>query len=634
MKAITKCKMLVSFFAFLSILCGVLSGCSNIVEIGPNDGTSGNITNIGIDVITDTSPIEIPALPTLTEAVEGEAVTADTDGTITFNGDTVTVSGNGITVDGTRVTVTSAGTYTVSGTLNDGQLIVNTADAEKVKFIFNGVSLHCSDSTAVYVVSAPKKVIIYTQKDSVNLVSDGETYAASSDSDAPSAAIFSMDDLKLDGEGTLYVTGNYGKGIMSKDDLEICGGNIYITAVDDGIRGKDSVDMTGGYVVIEAGADGLRSSNDSDAQKGYVTVSGGELYIKADQDGVQAETSLTVSGGIINIVCGGGSANASGNTNNPGDFPGGGKPGNMPGGNRGDRGGNIPPTGGTTTVTTADTVSLKGLKAGTDLIISGGAISVDSADDAIHSNGTVSVSAGSLTLASGDDGIHAETTLNISGGYVAVTGSYEGLEALTLNIEGGNISVTSSDDGINTTNGTSSMGSNPFGGGNSSDSNGLINIAGGNVIVNAGGDGIDSNGNISMSGGCVVVYGPTSSGNGALDYDGKFTLSGGTLLAVGSSGMAQKPTGSGQIKVISTNVSIDAGVTVCIKDASDNIVACFTTPKRISSVVYAAEGLSGSYSIWTGGTLDGSGTTSDTTGGLITGGTYSGGTKAATATAG
>ena len=656
MKNLDKLKYSISAIICAAMLCATLAGCDST----PSGGQSGADSSNGGSVITDangntldTSPVTLPETPQVTDAVAGETVTADTDGSITLADSGITVTGTGLTADGSTVTISAAGTYTVSGKLSDGQIIVNTEDTEKVKLIFNGVDIHCDNSAAVYVVNAPKKVIIYTQKGSVNLVSDGET--RTDGDDVPTAAIYSHDDLKLDGEGELYVTGSYGKGIMSKDDIEICGGTIYVTAVDDGIRGKDSVEMTGGYVVIDAGADGLRSSNDSEAAKGYITVSDGELYIKAAQDGIQAETTLTVSGGKISVVSDGGSANASTDKGGGpgGDFPGGGSfpegnfpggDGNFPGGDgngggrpggnggNGGNGGGRPGNNGSnmssegsvadisdlvaigfatagsgtstsalastsTSASTADDASTKGLKAGVAVIISGGEITVDSADDAVHSNDSATISGGMLTLSTGGDGIHADATLTVSGGSITVTGSYEGLEALTLNIEGGVINVTASDDGMNAAGGTTSSGRGRPGGGNASDSSGLINITGGTVTVNAGGDGIDSNGNIRMSGGTVIVYGPTDNGNGALDFDGSFTMSGGTLLAVGSSGMVQKPTGSGSVRVLSANVSINAGSTVSITDASGDVVTSFTAPKRIASFIYAAEGLDGSYSI-------------------------------------
>lgn len=616
------------YFASAVVCAALLCGCA-VTPGEPEDTTTGGAGSLGGD-----TSVTLPDIAQVSEAVVGEDVTVSTDGSITLGQSAATVSGGGLSASGTTVTVSVAGTYTVTGECDAGQIIVNTDDAEKVNLIFNGVRLNCPDSAAIYVVNAPKKVIIYTQKGSVNIIGDGATRpeAESEDADIPTAAIYSRDDLKLDGEGELYVTGNYGKGILTKDDLEICGGSIYVTSVDDGIRGKDSVEMSGGYVVINAGADGLRSNNDSDTTRGYITVSGGELHINAAQDGVQAETALTVSGGTINVVSGGGSGSVSTSQGTfpdgmggdipslpdgmGGDIPsmpdgmGGDIPsmpdgmGGDPGRGRGDGGGGFGGFGGFgggrpgddrpggNGTSSEDTVSTKGLKAGTALTISGGTITVDSADDSIHSNSTVDISGGELSLSSGDDGIHADETLTVSSGSITVLRSYEGLEALTLEISGGVIDVTASDDGLNAAGGTSGGGGfmRP-GSGSVSDSNGLINITGGKITVNASGDGVDSNGNIRMSGGELTVYGPTDNGNGALDFDGSFNMSGGTLLAVGSVGMAQKPTGSGNVRVLSLNKTVNAGGTVTITDSNGATLAEFTLPKRASSIIYAADGL-------------------------------------------
>lgn len=632
------------YFASAVVCAALLCSCAS------TPGRQEDTTPDGTGQLGGDSSVTLPDIAQVSEAVVGEDVTVSTDGSITLGQSAATVSGDGLSASGTTVTVLAAGTYTVTGECDAGQIIVDTEDTEKVKLIFNGVRLTCPDSAAIYVVNAPKKVIIYTQKGSVNIVSDGATRpeAESEDADIPTAAIYSRDDLKLDGEGELYVTGNYGKGILTKDDLEICGGSIYVTSVDDGVRGKDSVEMSGGYVVINAGADGLRSNNDSDADRGYISITGGELYISAAQDGVQAETALTISGGIINVVSGGGVSASQGNMTNGmgGDIPSmpdgmGGDAPSMPDGMGGDipsmpdgMGGDAPsmPDGmggdapsmpsagdsgrgrgnggggfggfggfgggrpgddrpGSNGTSSEDTVSTKGLKAGTTLTIDGGVITVNSVDDSIHSNGNVNIGGGELSLSSGDDGIHADETLTVSSGSITVLRSYEGLEALTLEISGGVIDVTASDDGLNAAGGTSGGGFMRPGSGSASDSNGLINITGGKITVNASGDGVDSNGNIRMSGGELIVYGPTDNGNGALDFDGSFNMSGGTLLAVGSLGMAQKPTGTGNVRVLSVNKTVNAGGTVTVTDSSGATIANFTLPKRASSIIYASDGL-------------------------------------------
>ena len=584
----------------------------------PFDGDNGADNTATAAVMPETEPAE--------SAVVGEPVSG-ANCEITLEGDSISVKGNGAVAEGSTVTISAAGSYSITGKLDDGQIIVNTTSEESVKLYLNGVDIHCSNNAAIYVVSAPKKVVIYTQKGSVNIISDGTTYDVdTTDSDAPNAAIFSMEDLDLDGEGELHVTGNYNKGIMSKDDISIEGGSIYVQSVDDGIRGKDSVEMTGGYVVIDAGADGLRSSNDTDTEKGYIIISAGELYIESEQDGIQAETALTIEGGSVTVVSGGGSVNSSSSSGSGGGSWGNWGGGNIPGGGYspdfgngktspsgggGGRGGRSVTTepvsffGGYTSTTTSDTTSAKGIKAATALTISGGTLSIDSSDDSLHTNGTMTISGGSIYASSGDDGVHADDTLNIDGGNIKIVKSYEGLEAQTINISNGEMNVVASDDGLNAAGGNdgSSMsgrpGQNGFMGGGAAGS-GIINITGGQLTVDASGDGIDSNGSITMSGGSVIVYGPTGGGNGTLDFDSRFNMSGGILLAVGGSDMPQYPTVSGSVKVFTANVSISEGSTVSIKNAEGEELISFTAPKRITLVTYAAEELDSGCSVWSG----------------------------------
>ena len=158
-------------------------------------------------------------------------------------------------------------------------------------------------------------------------------------------------------------------------------------------------------------------------------------------------------------------------------------------------------------------------------------------EDSFHSNGDIEINGGSFTAAAGEDGFHADNNLIINGGSITVSQSYEGLEGQKVTVTGGNIDITASDDGINAagSSSSSSTGGRP----GSSDSNALITIGGGYIVVNASGDGVDSNGNIVISGGALLVSGPADNGNAAFDYDGEATVSGGTVILCGNSGMSQ-----------------------------------------------------------------------------------------------
>jgi hypothetical protein len=277
--------------------------------------------------------------------------------------------------------------------------------------------------------------------------------------------------------------------------------------------------------------------------------------------------------------------------------------------------------------------SAKGLKAGVDVTILGGTIDIDSADDAIHSNDSLTINGGDIVLASGDDGIHSDSTLEINGGELSITKSYEGIESAVLTFNDGTIHIVASDDGINAAGGTGDFGmggwQGPGGMESSTDYHTYIN--GGYIYVDATGDGIDSNGPIDMSGGVVLVIGPTSNNNGALDCMSGFDITGGFLVAVGSSGMAQGPSEtSSQYSVIyNFESSQAAGTTVHLESSDGQDILTFVPTREYQSVVLSSPELENgaTYAVYSGGSS--SGTVTD---GLYSGGTYSAGTEVASFT--
>lgn len=523
---------------------------------------------------------------------------------IELEGDTITFEGSGATVDGSVVTITSAGVYNVSGTLNDGQIVIDTQEKGTVQLVLDGADITCSSSAPIYVLNAEKAVITLADG-TENRVTDGDSYILEdAESDEPNAAIFSKDDLTINGNGSLTVQANYNNGIASKDDLKITGGRITVTAVNDGIKGKDSIAVLDGIITINAGADGMQSHNEVDAEKGYIAIEGGTFDITAGLDGIQAETRLSISGGDVTISSGGGSVDSSGRA----DFQGGwGREANP--------------------IQDVSSDSTKGIKAGVDVTITGGTFQIDSLDDSLHSNDSLTISGGEFILSTGDDGIHADSALEIDGGDLTITRSYEGIESAVVTINGGNIHIVSSDDGINAPSeggGDFGMGGRP--GREEVSGNNHLYVNDGYIAIDAGGDGLDINGPIDMTGGVVIINGPTSNNNGALDYAGAFTISGGFLVAVGSAGMAQAPSASStQYSVMLAFPSaLPAQTMVHIATEDGQEILSFVPTKAYQSVVLCSPELENgaSYVVYTGGSS--TGTVVD---GLYSGGTYTGGTQ-------
>ena len=555
----------------------------------------------------------------VTTVIQGVSVTWDRDDlhanwstagstSIRLQGDEIEVDGRGAVVDGDTVTITAGGTYVISGVLDDGQVQVETVDVRTVQLVLNGADIVCSTSAPIYVVNAEKTVITLAEG-SVNRVEDGAQYVfEDADTDEPNAAIFSHDDLTINGDGALTVVAHYDNGIQSKDDLKIAGGDISVEAVHDAVKGRDSVAVRGGVLRVTAGGDGIQASNDADAAEGFVLVEGGSLSIVAAMDGIQAETALVVSGGTLEISTGGGSATVS--TAMGWSRPGSGGPAAQQ-------------------VTADESESAKGLKAGTSLVITGGDIVIDSADDAVHSNGIVTIGGGKLTLASGDDGIHADASVEIADGAVDITASYEGIESAVIRVDGGEVHVVSRDDGVNVSggnDGSGAMGWRPGQDSFSASSENYLEINGGYVVVDAMGDGLDINGSITMTGGTVIVNGPTSSGNGALDYYSGCEVSGGLLVAAGSIGMAQGPSASSAQNSVMVNLTSPAaaGAIFRIETADGEALLTFAPARAYQSFVFSSAELQNgaTYIVYTGGASIG--TAVD---GLYSDGEYTGGTK-------
>lgn len=595
---------------------------------------------------------------------------------ITLSGSTAQSNGSGVSINNATVTISKEGCYLISGELEDGQIIVDAGDSDKVQLVLDNASIHCSTGSAILVRNADK-VKVTLAADSENELSDGTEYQT--DDDNPDAALFSKDDLVINGSGSLTVQGNYKHGIAGNDDLVITGGRLTVNSLSHALRGKDSVAILDGTFVLTSQKDGIQASNTEDSTKGWVQIDGGNFTIQSSGDGIQAETNLSIYDGSFTITSGGGAVNGADHTENRGGGFG------RPGGNRPDsansqtspempsqpaesgqtpsempsqpaEGGQTPsempsqPAEGeqsssgnesdyselifdpddfddTSTDDSDTTVSTKGIKAGNALLIQQGTFVIDSADDAIHSNYSVTIDGGSFQLSSGDDGIHAEAYLNINGGTTTIAESYEGLEAAQIHISGGTTQVFSSDDGLNATGGSSfelvdgllvlkdissSDTEQTFGGRGGMfevEDNCDITISGGNLTVTtSNGDGIDSNGSLNVSGGTVLVFGSSSGGEGALDYTGSSSISGGTLVALGSSGMAQSMEldDSHATLMVTWDEVQPAGTRLTLCTQQGEILCSLQSTNSFQTAVISTDSLSAGQevSLYTGGTVN------------------------------
>lgn len=543
------------------------------------------------------------------------------DGNITLSPDGSASTDASVLIDGQTVTITQAGTYQIAGTLDDGALIVESGENAKITLVLGGVSIKNTTGAAIQIATADD-VTIELSEGTTNVLQSGKEVdiaTATEDEEASGGALQSKVDLKIKGKGSLTVLGYLNNGIHCTKDLKIKNGNISVTALGHGIKGKNSVTVSGGTVTVTSGKDGITSDETENEEKGFVTIEDGEIIITSVGDGVSAETTLTVTDGVISIISGSGSANAQQKTDNMRDW-----------------------WDFDNSASDDNSASCKGLKAGKAMMISGGSITIDAQDDALHTNGDMTISGGECILSTGDDGAHAALSLTVLDGKITVLTSYEGLEANQITLAGGDLDITATDDGINANGGSNGF-SGGFGGGfgggrggmggsfggrrndtnnqsgdmtppdnnnmtlpdnsnmqtpsdDTTDKQPVLLITGGKITVNADGDGLDSNGNLRVEGGDITVNGPSNGGNGALDIGtengGAGVIAGGTLIALGASSMAENfGSTSTQCAFLVTMNSFGAGETITITDSQGTVLYTGVTVKSANSVVFSSADL-------------------------------------------
>ena len=545
----------------------------------------------------------------------GNADTAGADAVIILKRTTAEFTGTNVNIVqsdlyGTIVEISKSGTYVIQGTLEQGFVAVSKKDLN-VTLVLNGVNIFCKNYAAITCLKKSNVTIVLAENSANYLTDGGEgadadgKYGYGYDSDeAPNAALLIRKDLTIKGPGKLIVKGGANNGIGSRANLKIEGGDITVTGKNNAIKGNDSITVTGGTFNLNSWGDGIKTDEDSVAEGlANINITGGDFTITAVNDAVETEAGLTITGANFKIKSGGGSSVA------------------------------------------ATTASAKGLKAGTDLVINSGTFNIDSNDDSIHSNGTVTINGGTFNLASGDDGIHADTRLTVNGGTINISKCYEGLESYDIDLNGGFVKIKASDDGINIAGGkdaSASAANRPGqggfrpgqpGGGGQQAINGTLTITGGEYYVESAGDGLDSNGSIVMKGGTVVVCGPTADPEVPIDYDGTFVMTGGTLVATGIFGsMAQQPGSSSAQYTFMAKFSsaVAAGSLINVSSASGAEIVTVKVGKAAKGIVVCSPLLEKgtTYKISSGGSHSGTVNALN----LLVNGTYSGGAVLKTVT--
>lgn len=502
---------------------------------------------------------------------------------ITLNKTTATVSGSGAKADGSTITITEEGVYVVSGTLEDGQIIVDASDSDKVQIVLDGVHINCKTNAAIYVREADK-VFITLAENSSNTLGGGNEYTQIDDNTVD-GVIFSKSNLICNGTGSLTIEADYKHGIVSKDDLVITGGTYKIAAADNGITAKDQIKILNGSFDIDAANSAVKAKNTDDAELGNIYIAGGIFTIEAEQDGFHATGSIVVDDGTITVNSGDDGFHAELDT---------------------------VIHGGTILVEKSN----EGLE-GKRVVVNGGDITINASDDGINAansgdDGVNAINPGANAVGSGDDDSNAASSNNDSSAVVnsgddgSISGEADGKEPQQMppDTENGSDMQPSQDfdpenapsDGNAPQNfdpgnapsdgdAPQKMQGGPGGGGNSEL---YIKITGGTLTVSADGDGLDSNGGLLVTGGTTIVYGPTSDGDSALDYDGSAIATGGTLAAIGSAGMTESFSEDSTQPVITyyCTETQSAATTITLTDSDGSALFTIAPEKAYASIVF------------------------------------------------
>ena len=521
---------------------------------------------------------------------------------ITLNKTTATVSGSGVKADGSTITITEEGVYIVSGTLEDGQIIVDASDSDKVQIVLDGVHINCETNAAIYVREADK-VFITLAENSSNTLGGGNEYTQIDDNTVD-GVIFSKSDLVCNGTGSLTIEADYKHGIVSKDDLVITGGTYKIAAADNGITAKDQLKILDGSFDIDAANSAVKAKNADNAELGNIYIAGGIFTIEAEQDGFHATGSIVVDDGTITVNSGDDGFHAELDTVIHGGTI------LVEKSNEGLEGKRVVVNGGDITVNASDD-GINAANSGDD-----GANAANSGDGGVNAansgdDGANATNPGANAAGSGDDDSNAASSNNDSSAAVnsgddsSISGAADGKEPPQMppDTENGSDMQPSQDfDPENAPSGGNApqnfdpgnapsdgdapqmMQGGPGGGGNSEL---YIKITGGTLTVSADGDGLDSNGGLLVTGGTTIVYGPTSDGDSALDYDGSAIVSGGILAAIGSAGMVESFDEASTQPVITyyCTETQSADTTITLTDSDGSALFTVTPEKAYASIV-------------------------------------------------
>lgn len=507
-----------------------LAGCTGIMLAVALVATTGCTSNAQTSAAAEQSDGSTDVQQSIQEAADKmdlEYSDRDTDASydessathIALSETGASVSGDNATASGSTVTITAAGTYVITGSSSNAQIVIDAPDDAKVQIVLDGVTLSNGSGPCILASNADK-VFVTLAEGTVNMLSDGSSWTLAGTEDEPDATIFGTCDLAINGSGTLNVKATTHHGIHSTDDLVVTGGTLNVDAANDGLVGKDSVKIGGASVHVTAQDNGVKATNDTDENKGFVLISAGDVDIDAQADGIKATRLIKTSGGTV-------------------------------------------------TVDSQDDA----LHSDTDLWLDGGTLAISAADDGMHAEYCLWLADGTLDITNSYEGIEGQDIL-VTGGSSNIAYSDDGINAAVASDETSSENTQADAQQANGRNRQTGTGQMP---GQQSETGGSITITGGTIdlVSTRQGDSLDSNGTIQIEGGTVTTSGAASGDSSVLDFETSGTISGGTFIGLGAASMETGFGNSSQAS-ISATISGSAGDVVTIEDSSGTQIASYT----------------------------------------------------------
>lgn len=327
---------------------------------------------------------------------------------------TSNADGKEISVSFTDKGVEIAGTVTepvkivLSGSMK-GTVSIEKSEGD-IALVLNNLTVTAMDGPAL-VSNSKLKTYVVLENNTKNVLTDSKER----DVNTKKGAVYSKGSLIFSGGGSLSVDASYKNGIYSDDYISIKSGTIDVSvSARDAVRSINGFIMSGGNLritgtgsAIDEESKGIKvdgEESENRAGEGFIVISGGNITINTvgkaitasweREEDAKTETTaddpnsyVKITGGIISIKT----------TGKPYEY-------------NNEEGLTV-------------SCSPEGIEAKTDLIISGGSIKVETADDCLNAGISIQISGGDISVKSTDnDAVDSNGSLIISGGTIKAQG--------------------------------------------------------------------------------------------------------------------------------------------------------------------------------------------------------------------